>query len=308
MIKVLCITKLPEDKQKEMMSIPGYEFFFNLEDVNPADIEVVVGNPSKEMVEKMTNLKWIQLNSAGANTYSYLPDTIQLTNASGAYGEAISEHMIGYALMVQKNLARYLFQQQSHAWKSLGNVATLSESTVLSVGVGDIGSTFAKKMNLLGARVIGVTRNEHDCPEYVEKVVTMKDLDAVLPEADIVALSLPETEETIHMFDYDRLKKMKKNAILINVGRGSAIKSDDLIKVMKEKHLSGVCLDVTEYEPLPQNHALWTCENVYITPHISGGFSARLTLEKVFQIIITNLKHYQANETLEHLVNKKIGY
>jgi phosphoglycerate dehydrogenase-like enzyme len=174
--------------------------------------------------------------------------------------------------------------------------------------MGDIGSSFARKAHALGAEVYGIRRTPHDCPEYLKGLGTMEDLDTYLPLADIVAVSLPETKETIHLFTKERLLRMKKGALLINVGRGSAIDTEALIQVMKEGHLGGVHLDVTEWEPLPKNCELWTCKNVYITPHISGKFNAQVTYDRVLSIFHTNLLHYCAHEPLEHLVDKKAGY
>ena len=277
-------------------------------DEDLADAEVILGNIPVAKVELAKNLKWLQLDSAGANTYKDIREDIILTNASGAYGEAISEHMLGCALMVLKNLARYLSLQKFHDWNNLGSVNTLSISKVLSVGMGDIGSSFAKKMNALGAHVSGVRRTVHDVPDYVEAMYTMDQLDEILPQFDIVALSLPETEETVHLFDYEKLAKMKDGSILINVGRGSAIVTEDLVKLAKAGKFAGVCLDVTEQEPLPKNSELWNVENVYITPHISGRFNAAVTYEKVLRIFRENLIHYVNHEQMNNVVDRKLGY
>jgi phosphoglycerate dehydrogenase-like enzyme len=174
--------------------------------------------------------------------------------------------------------------------------------------MGDIGSSFAKKMNALGAEVYGVRRNVHETPDYVKAMYTMENMDEILPECDIVALSLPETAETIHLFDEARLRKMKKGAILVNVGRGTAVVTEDLLKIMKEGYLAGACLDVTDPEPLPKNHPLWNTEHVYITPHLSGRFNAEVTYDRVLNIFRTSLLHYLAGEPLDNIVNKSIGY
>lgn len=272
------------------------------------DTEAVLGNLPMRLLEEAPALKWVQLDSAGIGEYGRLPENVALTNASGAYGEAISEHMLGAVLAMMKNLYHYYDLQKEHTWINLGSVNTISSSTVLCVGMGDIGSSFARKMNALGAEVYGIRRTVHDVPDYIKGCGTMKDLDEYLSKADVVALSLPETEETKHLFNEERLRKMKKGALLVNVGRGSAIDTEALIKVMKEKYLAGVCLDVTEWEPLPKNSALWEIENVYITPHISGRFNAKVTHDKVLQIFKDNLKHYISREPLEHVVDKKAGY
>jgi phosphoglycerate dehydrogenase-like enzyme len=310
-MKALIITPVPEDK-KYLFSFAGLDIVYKeKKDVTAEDLkdtEIVLGNLPYSLLKEDPALKWVQLDSAGIQDMAQLGDDIQLTNASGAYGEAISEHMLAAVLGMMKNLYPYYDQQKEHVWNNLGSVNTLSSSTAVCVGLGDIGSSFARKMNALGAQVYGIRRTVHEKPSYLKEVGTMNDLDAYLPMADIVALSLPETAETKHLFDEARLRRIKKGALLINVGRGSAIDTEALIKVMQDHWLKGVHLDVTEWEPLPKNSALWQMENVYITPHISGRFNAQTTYDKVLQIFHDNIAHYLNNEPLEHLVDKKVGY
>ncbi|MBQ1515843.1 MAG: D-2-hydroxyacid dehydrogenase, partial [Lachnospiraceae bacterium] len=120
--------------------------------------------------------------------------------------------------------------------------------------------------------------------------------------------SLPETGETEGMFDYERLKKIRPGAILVNVGRGTAIVTDDLVRAAGEGHFAGVCLDVTDPEPLPADHPLWDIEHVYITPHVSGRFNAPVTYEIVLDIFAENLRRYLAGEPLVNRVDRGIGY
>lgn len=312
MTKIYVATPVDDSRKQIFTSLPGADVTFidrasvTYEDIK--DAEVILGNLPLDLVSKLPELKWLQLDSAGANNYSSLPAHIQLTNASGAYGTAISEHMIGCVFMVMKNLARYLDIQKEHEFTNLGSVNTVSSSKVLSVGMGDIGSSFAKKMNALGAEVYGVRRRVHETPDYVKAMYTMDTMDEIIGECDVVALSLPETAETIHLFDEARMRKMKKGAILVNVGRGSAIVTEDLLKIMKDEHLAGACLDVTDPEPLPKNHPLWNTKHVYITPHISGRFNAAVTYDLVLGIFRDNLLRYLNGEPLEHVVDRSIGY
>jgi len=312
MINVLCVTPVDEEHQKLFSDIDQVCIrFTDREHVTEEEIEnaeVVLGGLPMSRLANRKNLRWVQLDWAGANTHKDLPEQVILTNASGAYGTAISEHMLGCVLMVMKNLANYIEVQKNHDSTNLGSVNTLTSSTVLSVGMGDIGSSFAKKMHALGAKVYGVRRSFHGVPDYAEGMYTMDNMDEILPECDVVALSLPETEETVHLFDEARLRKIKKGAILVNVGRGTAIVTEDLLRVVKDGHFSGVCLDVTDPEPLPKNHPLWNMEHVYLTPHISGRFNAAVTLDKVLQNFHDNLQSYVNGEPLQHVVDKSIGY
>lgn len=310
-MKIVITVPVTEDK-KELFNVDDAEFVFTSEkDITEEtlkDADIIFGNISPELINSVHSIRWVQLASAGANAYTQLREDITLTNCSGAYGEAIAEHMLACVLAVEKNLYRYYDTQKEHVWNNLGSVPVMRNLKVVSVGMGDIGSEFAKRMHALGCTVYGVRRTVHDVPDYIEKMYTMDNMDEILPECDVVALSLPETEETVGLFDYERLSRIKDHAVLINVGRGSAIISSDLIRIMKEGHLKAACLDVTDHEPLPKNDPLWNTENVYITPHISGRFNAEVTYDKVIDIFLNNLNHYMNKESLEHIVDKSKGY
>lgn len=311
MTKAVFLIPVDEDR-KHIFESSGLETVFTaaeeVTDEMLKDAEIIFGNMDPEKIRRIPTIRWVQLASAGADRYVSLPQNILLTNCSGAYGEAISEHMLACVLAACKNLYRYHSLQQEHAWNNLGSVPILRNLKILSVGMGDIGTEFGKKMALLGSTVYGVRRTVHDRPCFVKKMYTMDDMDQILPECDVVALSLPETTETEGMFDYERLASMKKGAILLNVGRGSAIVTEDLIRIMKERHLSAACLDVTDHEPLPKNNPLWNTPNVYITPHISGRFNAAVTYDRVLDIFADNLQHYLHGEPLSHIVDRTKGY
>ncbi|MBQ1376553.1 MAG: D-2-hydroxyacid dehydrogenase, partial [Lachnospiraceae bacterium] len=123
-----------------------------------------------------------------------------------------------------------------------------------------------------------------------------------------VALSLPGTHEVENIFEERRLRMMKKNAIIVNTGRGNSIVTEDLIKVMEEGHLKAACLDVMNPEPLPQGHPLWTTPRVYITPHISGGFRAGVNYERVVNTAIKNMTLIAGGEAPLHIVDRELGY
>lgn len=312
MRKVLVTEKLREETIQEFNALEGYQFLYKSFDETTEEernqIDTVIGFPKKDTLEQLPNLKWVQLLSAGANQYTWLPEHILLTNAYGGYGKGIAEYLIATTLMVQKYLPTYLDQQKEHNWTRHTFVKTIEGSKILCVGMGGIGSEYLKRAHALGATCYGVRRTIHDKPEFVEELYTMDTFDKVLPEMDVIALCLPETPETIHMFNKERLLKMKKDAILLNIGRGSAIVTDDLMEVMKEGHLLGAVLDVTEPEPLPQNHALWNTPRVYITPHISGGFSTDANYYNVIAVVKENLLRVRDGKEVVHSVDRKLGY
>lgn len=275
------------------------------------DVSATIGNISAAKFKGYENIKWVQLSSAGTDGYTapgvLAPGTI-LTNSTGAYGLAISEHMIGQLLMQIKHLDGYYDAQKEKKWSDCGTVGSIYGSTTLVVGLGDIGSDFARRMNALGSRVIGIRRNVGAKPEYLDALHTLDQLDELLPQADFVACSLPGTHATYHLFDADRLAKMKQGAVLLNVGRGSAVDSFALNDALRSGHLGGACLDVVEPEPLPADHPLWEAPNLLLTPHISGFYHLPETLERVVRIAVFNLEAFVKGQPLKNQVDFATGY
>jgi phosphoglycerate dehydrogenase-like enzyme len=216
--------------------------------------------------------------------------------------------MLTTTLMAVKRMPEYLDNQHLQKWELLNDIYMFEGLKVLSVGMGAIGTSYARKANALGATCYGVRRTIHDKPDFVEKLVTPEGMDELLPEMDIVALSMPGTDEVKGMFDERRLRLMKKTAIIANVGRGNSIVTEDLIKVMNEGHLKAACLDVMVPEPLPKDHPLWTTPRVYLTPHISGGYRAGVNYESVTNTVIKNLTLVLNGEPPIHIVNRELGY
>lgn len=230
---------------------------------------VIFGSPAIDDVRGSENLRWLQSNAAGPDSYlqpGVLPQGCQLTNASGSYGLAISEHMLGMLLMLLKKLHTYRDSQHDHVWKSQGSVKSIWGSTVLVLGLGDIGGEFARRCQALGAYVIGVRRQDTHKPDYVDELHLIADLDTLLPRADVVAIAMPGTEETKGMFNDERLARMKEGSIILNVGRGSIIDTAALTRALQSGHLLGAGLDVTDPEPLPDDCPLWDIPSALITP------------------------------------------
>lgn len=144
----------------------------------------------------------------------------------------------------------------------------------------------------------------------LDEVIGSDQLDLKLKTADIVVGCLPNTSETIGLFDEKRLRLMKKEALLINVGRGSLIKNDALLHVLKEGHLKGVALDVSEIEPLPKASPLWDLPNVFITPHIAGpSFGGNTDVEQaIWNLCFENIERFLAGQVLNHIVDLRQGY
>lgn len=307
---------------------PGWEFRFRGTDtlvcapqealpgqpVTQEDVDwaqVILGNVPAAMLHGSPALEWLQTNSAGVEAYiqpGVLAGDTLLTNATGAYGLAIAEHMLGMLLELFKKLELYRDAQKSGAWQSQGAVKAVYGSTVLVLGMGDIGGEFAARCKALGAKVIGVRRSPRPCPEYADEVHLLEDLDSLLPQADVVAVTLPGTDATRGLMSRERLAKMKEGSVLLNVGRGFIVDTEALCDALERGHLSGAGVDVTDPEPLPPTHRLWNIPTAVVTPHISGFYHLRETHERIVGIFLENLRHFQAGEPLRNLVDFATGY
>ena len=237
-----------------------------------------------------------------------MPPKAQLANATGAYGLAVSEHMLASVLMLVKKLHLYQQNMQHHQWKDEGQVSSIRDSVTLVIGLGDIGGQFAKKMHALGSHVIGVRRNQAKRPDYVDEMYQMEELDSLLGRADIVACSLPGTPQTEHLINKERIAKMKDGAFLINAGRGSLIPTKDLCEALYSGKLGGAAIDVAEQEPLPEDSMLWDAPNLLVTPHISGNYHMRQIKEMIVEIAADNLKAVMSGGRIKNEVDFQTGY
>ena len=296
-------------------SAPDFSFHYSSpEAVTQEELDhtdILIGNPPQGMLHGSPRLQWLQCNSAGVEPFlqpGVLHSKTLLTNATGAYGLAISEHMLGMLLEIFKKLHLYRDAQHQHQWQSLGQVRSIEGSTVLVLGMGDIGGEFARRVKALGAHVIGVRRTDTRCPDYADEVHLTADLDQLLPLADVVAVSLPGTRETAGLLDRRRIALMKEGAVVLNVGRGSIIDTEALCDALESGHLGGAGLDVTDPEPLPAGHRLWDIPNAVITPHISGFYHLPETLERIVRISAANLKADTEGLPLKNLVDFSTGY
>ncbi|HIU42977.1 MAG TPA: D-2-hydroxyacid dehydrogenase [Candidatus Ventrousia excrementavium] len=275
------------------------------------DCEIFFGMLPPELLRQAKSLKWLQCSFAGVDCYAdqaQYAENIAITNASGAYGITISEHMVVTLLMLMRRMPEYHEMQKKREWYCVGQIKSVMNSVITVVGVGDIGSNFAKRVLPMGAFVRGVRRTEGPKPDFVDEIYTVDRLDEAITGADVVALCLPGTGETRRLFDHERMLKMKPGAILMNVGRGNAVDLLALDELLRSGHLGGAAIDVTEPEPLPPEHPLWTAPHALITPHISGNTSLPLTCDIIVDIFLDNLERYSKGQALQHLVNLKMGY
>ena len=301
------------DREKLEKAYPAVTFRFSGKS-NPEDVawaDVIFGSPALPFPENCDRLKWIQLGSAGADPYTKpgnLPEGVILTNATGAYGLTISEHLMGVLLMLIKKMPILRDNQKKNLWQNAGDVKTLMGATVLVLGAGDIGTEFAKRVKPFGSTVIGVRRTPGEVPSCYDEMYLTADIPALLPRADMIVMALPGTPETNHIIGAKEIALMKDDAILINVGRGSAIDPDALCAALDAGKFWGVGLDVTEPEPLPSGHKLWSYDRVMITPHCSGGLSLQETGMFIRGLFSDNLGRLMTGEPLRNVVDFATGY
>ena len=272
---------------------------------------VILGNPKASMIGASENLEWLQLESAGTDAYivpGVLSKKTVLTNSTGAYTKAVSEHAFALTLMLQKKLYLYRDEQKKAIWSDHGTVGSLTDCTVAVIGLGDIGQAYARLVKNMGAYVIGVKRRATNPPDCVDELVMTQDLDMVLPRADVIMSILPNTAATRHIYTAERFDSMKDTALFINCGRGNAVSSEVLYQALSEHRITAAAIDVTEVEPLPAESPLWSLENLVITPHISGQHHLPETFERIVDIAAENLSAFLEGRELRNVVDFATGY
>jgi phosphoglycerate dehydrogenase-like enzyme len=277
-----------------------------------SNIEVLIGvNPFPRIkIEEMSKLKWIQLLSTGINQLTEeiksKPEII-ITNMKGVYSIPIAEWVVGKILDISK-CARFFFEKQNEKkWEFNRNIniIELSNKQALLVGTGSVAIETSKRLKPFVKNIIGINTDGHLVKEF-DECYPISHIMNILPNSDIVVISLPLTEKTYHLFNYDLMKKIKDNSILINISRGGIIEENDLLKLLNEKKFLGVALDVFENEPLEAHNKLWNFDKLIITPK-NSWFSDRV-YERRFNVVYQNLINYLNKRKLENIVNTIKGY
>lgn len=316
-MKKLAVTFSPltnERLEKIKNAAVGYEVIpMKSGDPRNTECEIIFGAISPRLLPEAAHLKWLHTQSAGVD---YLlkpeinfPKEVILTHSSGTYGIAISEYLLTVTLMLLRRNLEYAKLQFDHTWQPLGVVKCIYGSHICVVGLGDIGQNYAKRCQALGATVSGVVRTPRKVlPDGVDELYTINQLDDAIATADVVALCLPGTSETAGLFNATRLNKMKQGALLLNIGRGTAVDTEALIHALKSGQLGGAGLDVTDPEPLPSDSTLWQMDNVIITPHISGNQTLELTNDLIVDKFVKYLQDYILGRPFERVVDQVLGY
>ena len=240
-------------------------------------------------IERFTNLRYIQLTSAGFDRVpmDYVAaHGIEIHNARGVYSIPMAEFAIGGVLQLYKQSKFFCENQKRGVWEKHRGILELFRKTACIVGCGSVGTECAKRFGAFGCRVIGVDLYPREDAHY-EKMYPLSEIENCLARADVTVLTLPLTDQTRHLMNEVRFAAMKQGSVLVNIARGAIVDQNALLRALDEKML-GAVLDVFEEEPLAANDALWKQENVIITPHnsfVGDGNHARM-----LGVILSNLE------------------
>ena len=240
-------------------------------------------------IESFTNLKYIQLTSAGFDRVpmDYVnKNGIKIYNARGVYSVPMAEFAMSGVLSLYKEQRFFCDNQKLHKWEKHRSISELLGKTVCIVGAGNVGGECAKRFSAFGCTVVGVDIAPYESPLF-DEMLSLEKLDSALLSADIVVLTLPLTEETHHLFNREKFDKMKNGAVLVNISRGGTVDTKALTEALETK-LGGAVLDVFEQEPLEETSPLWDMENVIITPH--NSFQGEGNKKRLLEVILKNLK------------------
>jgi phosphoglycerate dehydrogenase-like enzyme len=279
------------------------------------DADGYIGEITSAEVRAAKNLKWVGVMSAGVERVLFPADgtsdlrnsNIVLTNNKIVQGPEIADHALAMLLMLSRNLYLLYKNDQQQIWNAHPyHGIELNGKTAVVIGVGGIGTQIALRANAFGMSVIGVDREDKPFLPFVKKFVKPDQLDAVLPEADAVFTSVPDTPQSHKMMGASQFALMKKNSYFIAVSRGGIYDMGGLVKALDEKRLAGAGVDVTDPEPLPKDHPLWKFENAIITPHIAGRSDQ--DAGRMVGTIQENIRRFVAGKPLINVVDKKKGY
>lgn len=253
-------------------------------------VEGIIGNGIflSHPIERFSNLRYIQLTSAGFDRVpmDYVQaHGIEIHNARGVYSIPMAEFAVAGVLTLYKQMRFFAEMQKQHHWEKHRGLLELFDKTVLIVGCGSVGTECAKRFQAFGCRVIGVDLFPRVDSHYVQ-MVGLNELDKQLPDADVVVLTLPLTDETKQLMNTERLKLLKASAVLVNIARGGVVDTQALMECLP--CIGGAVLDVFEEEPLEEDSPLWDMENVVVTPH--NSFVSDENDQRMWEVICANLE------------------
>lgn len=269
---------------------------------------VLTGGPSPEALETVLaehpGLDWIQLPLAGVDEYESLIQRNpgrRWTSGKGAFREPVGEFALTLILAVLRSVHTFA---RAHTWGSPEGV-TLHGKRVVIVGAGGVGQEILRLVSAFTGHITVVRAHNEPVPG-AEKTVTDAGLDGALREADIVVLAAAMTAGTDHLIDARRLALLRPEAFLVNIARGPLVETDALVAALAEHRLAGAALDVTDPQPLPDGHPLWTEPRALITPHT--GETPAMIRPHFARRVENNVRSLASGAALEGQVDVQLGY
>ena len=249
--------------------------------------------PALVAMAAMPRLRVVQTLTAGFDRVRpHVPPGAVLCNARGAHDASTAEWVVGAAIAILRQFPYFATEQSAGRW-SYRFTGTLAGTTVLIVGYGSIGQAVERRLTGFDVQMLRVARTARD------GVSGTAELPGLLPDADVVILLAPTTAETRGMVDAAFLARMKDGALLINAARGGLVVTDDLVAEVSTRRLAAA-MDVTDPEPLPPGHPLWTMPNVFITPHV--GASTPYSMREASRLVLAQAQRYLAGQPLANLI------
>ena len=281
-----------------------------LREANDAEI-ILSADPA--LPKAAPALEWMCCAFAGVEPYllpgAFANPRALLTNASGAYGVTIAEHIVMVALELMRRQTDYNRIVAAREWVRDLPIRSIRGSRVTLLGAGDIGREAAKRLRAFEpASIVALNRSGRDAGGLFDRTLSVSALDGILPQTDLLVMSLPGTSETRGIMDGRRLALLPKDAYLINVGRGSAVDESALLALLRGGRLAGAALDVFEREPLPPDSPMWSCPRLLITTHVAGNMTLKYTVDRIVAMFIEDFKRYCEGKPLTRLVDREKGY
>jgi phosphoglycerate dehydrogenase-like enzyme len=293
-----------------------------------ADADALFGYLPPPVLRAARRLRWAQSPTASMEKYLHpelAASPVVVTNVRGIYSDVIADHVFAFVLCFARNLHRYIRQQMHGLWQALGrapnelpgyggpgefhpsdlSAVTLADATLGIIGLGGIGTETARRGLAFGMHVLAVDPRAEETPAGVT-LWRPDRLNDLLASSDFVVVAAPHTPETYKLMNRARLRRMKRSAYLINVGRGVIVDLADLTAALEAGEIAGAGLDVFEVEPLPQEHPLWRMENVIITPHCAAA-SPRIA-ERHLETVLDNVRRFVSGQPLRNVVDKSAWY
>lgn len=303
-VKIFLRAGLSADRLAHVKAISGVSVTETL-----ADADIVFGGFGDGDLKAAPKAKWVQTVATGVE---HLPlaameiRNITLTNAKGCYAPEIAEHVFGLLFALTRGVAAQVRQGK---WKQDIKPVELRGKTMGIIGYGGIGRETARRAKAMDLRVIAVDVEPMYRERYhpADEIALVDDgLEAMLAQSDIVVSAAPHTKKSEGMLGPAQFAGMKPGAYFVNVSRGKVVQTDALVAALQSQKLAGAGLDVTDPEPLPDDHALWKMPNVVITPHIAG--QSQLVYDRVQDVFVENVGHWARGLPLLNLVDKAKGY